>query len=193
MRFKKVSLLAAALCLSTFAMYSCNNDGKGDHDMNDSTEVTDADMRLDNNNGMSERDQDFVTDVLEENAKEMAWLRAGMNMGTDAQLKADAQHMMTDHEKMDKDMKAYAAKKNIDLSNLDTTVTVDLNESKGNDWDEEWADEMEDKHEALVKKFEKAENKVHDAELKTMITSTLPTLRSHLDMARKLDDKLEKK
>ena len=139
------------------------------------------------------RESNFVDDVIEENNEEIAWLNAAIKSGADAELKSNAQHMLADHEKMDTDLKAFAKKKGIEIEEADTTVIIlDINENDAKDWDKEWADEMADKHRKLVRRFERAENFANDAELKVLISSSLPTLRAHLDMATKLEERLDK-
>lgn len=174
---------------ATLILLAACNDGTNTS-TNDTAANTDTTK---NNMGFETREEDFVTDVIEANAEELAWLKAGLANGTDAELKAHAQHMITDHEKMEKEVDAYVSKKNINTSGVDTSATVNLNEDKGNEWDEEWADEMGDKHRQLIRRFERAEKRVDDAELKNLITQSLPTLRSHLDMVEKLEAKLDKK
>lgn len=187
----KIALLFALGIALPFASCSDHND-VNDHDNNDTTIVG---TNGHDNPAVNDRDEDFIEDAIEANAKEMAWLKQGIDLGTDAELKTHAQHMMTDHEQMDKDLKAYATKKNISLADvdMDSYDRINLDEKKGPDWDEEWADEIVDMHEKTIKKFERNQDKVADAELKDMITKALPTLRSHLEMATKLEDKLDKK
>jgi hypothetical protein len=48
-------------------------------------------------------------------------------------------------------------------------------------------------HHRLVRKFERAANRTQDVELKVIINKALPILRSHLDMAEKLEAKLSNK
>lgn len=191
---RTIKLLAITCSLSAIALTACQRGGVHDGSGLD-TSVHNDPVYIENDKLRSlagRKDEDFVTDVLEANAEEMAWLRAGQNMGTDAQLKANAAHMMADHEKMDKEMRTYASDKKIDISDVDTSADVNLNEQKGREWDEEWADEVADMHEHLIKKFERAQDRVENAELKGMINKTLPTLRNHLNMANQLETRLEK-
>ena len=102
--------------------------------------------------------------------------------------------MLTDHQKMNDDMKAFAATHGVEIEEVDTTtIILDINEDDPADWDEEWSDEMADKHRRLIRRFERAENYIDDAELKALVTGALPTLRSHLDMATKQEERLDKK
>ncbi|HYD22359.1 MAG TPA: DUF4142 domain-containing protein [Flavipsychrobacter sp.] len=137
-------------------------------------------------------DQDFIKDAVEMNTKELAWLDAGMKMGMDKEVKGHAKMMMADHEKMGTEVKDYAGKKGLEVPNVDTAGEVDINEKKGKDWDRKWAEKMVDDHQKVIKRFENAQNDVKDEELRTMISSTLPKLRSHLEMSEKLRDKLSK-
>jgi putative membrane protein len=184
MKNKKQKLNSVLLLiLITMFFTSCNNDGTGDTTRTDTT-----------GNVRESREEDFVTDVLDMNAKEIAWLNAGISKGTDAELKAEAKKMLTDHEKLRKELRDYAQKNNIMLTDMDTTNIIDINYKPGIDWDEEWADEVNDDHKRLVNRFERAERRIkEDAALKNIISSTLPVLESHRDAAKKLEDRLEKR
>ena len=59
---------------------SCNNDGAN-------RTGTDTTMT---GNVRETRQEDFVTDVLDMNAEEIAWLNAGINKGMDSELKSQA-------------------------------------------------------------------------------------------------------
>ena len=163
--------------------------------------TTDADTTLDDTvtidnerETLSAREREFVDDVIEDNNDEIAWLNAAIKSGTDAELKTHAQQMLTDHQKMNDDMKAFAATHGVEIEEVDTTtIILDINEDDPADWDEEGSDEMADKHRRLIRRFERAENYIDDAELKALVTGALPTLRSHLDMATKLEERLDKK
>ena len=172
-------LIAGAI---TFA--SCGENTNGNNDNTDTTAM-DNDMA-------ANADKDFVKDATELNMKELAWLKAGMNMGTDQELKQHAEHMLADHEKTGAEMKDLAGRKGLEVPNVDTTGEVNIDDKdKGKDWDRKWADKMVDDHEKTINRFERAENDVQDADLKAMISKTLPTLRSHLDMAKKLKERLD--
>lgn len=180
--------LAVIMSLSFTACEDAGNRDGGDGDTSELRDMSDGmqgDIR-------DYRQEDFVTDVIEANAEELAWIREGLSKGTDAELKQHAQHMLADHEKMRTDLLAYAQKHNYDLTGLDTNRTVNNNKSAGANWDEEWADEMVDMHRSTIRRFERAQKRIQEQELAGMITSTLPTLRSHLQMMEGLDNKLDK-
>ena len=176
---------------------ACNsNDNSSTTDTKDSTSTGD---RMDNTRADSSssilntnKDEDFVTDVMKSNAKEIAWLHAGISKGTDKELKTNARMMLTDHMKMDKELRDYASGKNYKMPDIDTADVANNNKDRGKDWDKDWAEKMVTEHKKLVDKFTDNENDVKDAGLKGMITKSLPTLKSHLEKAQKLEDKLKK-
>ena len=102
--------------------------------------------------------------------------------------------MMDDHKKLGDDVAAYIASKNLTLNDVDTSdMDNDLNDKPaGRDFDKAWADKMVKDHEKVIDLFEDAQDDVNDAELKTMISNAIPKLKSHLDMAKQLQEKLDK-
>jgi putative membrane protein len=186
--------LIALAFIGSMTLASCG-DGDGNADNTDTMTTGEemqaaADTVQDAMNG--DQDQRFVKDAVELNTKELAWIHAGIDHGTDADVKKHAKHMLPDHEKMGAEVSAYAAKKSMEVPTVDVTNEVDMNDKKGRDWDKKWADKMVDDHEKAINRFENASANVKDPELKTMIDNTLPTLRSHLEMAKTLQAKFNK-
>ena len=193
MKHKNLKWLIPGICLA-FTSASCTNDQTADNNLRDTSNIGSAN-RTDNTDRSASltREENFVSDVIEANAEELSLLREGLNKGTDPELKSQAKEMITGHEKLDKDMRAYASKNNFLLDGVDTTRMVNINKTSGNDWDEEWADEVGDRHRALIRKFDRAQNRIQDSELKDMINQALPSMRSHLDKTEKLENKLDLK
>ena len=59
------------------------------------------------------------------------------------------------------------------------------------EFDQGYMAQMVKDHEMAVAMFQDASTKATDAELKAYVTSTLPTLKMHLGMARDLQKKVE--
>jgi putative membrane protein len=184
-----------ALCVPViFGLSACTDDQTAGNNLRDTANIG-TENRTDNSDRPASlaREEDFVSDVIEANAEELALLREGSRKGTDPELKSQAQEMITDHEKLDKQIRAYANKNNFRLEGVDTTSTVNINKKSGNEWDEEWADEVGDRHRAMIRRFDRAQNRIQDAELKEIINGGLPSMRSHLDKTEKLEVKLDVK
>ncbi len=145
----------------------------------------------------SSPDSNFVVKASLDNAKELRLLQAGWDNGTDKGLKAHAKMMITDHKKLAANVKAYATKKGYilpdnDMGKADDDLATLSKKTKGKEWDKEWTDMLTKGHKDAVDMFEDSQNGVKDQELRDMIAATLPTLRSHLEMMKGLQDKMAK-
>lgn len=189
-------LLAGSLALLT----ACGN-GTGTGANNDTVATTDNNMPMNdtmmaNNNTNADADVQFVSDAVAANLAEIAMHKAAGTHAVTADVKAHAQHMLTDHNKLLDDLKAYASKKGYSVPTeapADKKEELDKmnQEKKGQDWDKEYLDKMEDDHEKDISKFEKAEKDVQDSELKSLVSAALPTLRSHLAMVEEAQKKMK--
>ncbi len=208
-RMKKIITLLNMLSLSALLSVTACNNSANDKTTNVADTVTTRvdtamqdtkqaaqnavnDVKGDNGNP----DSNFVVKATAANMEEIALIKAGMDMGTSKELKMHAKMMMTDHKGLAAKVKAYSAGKHYTLPDNDNGKSADdmdkLNKnSKGADWDKAWASMMVDKHNDAIDLFEKGQNNVKDADLKALITNTLPTLHSHLDMMKQLQDKLK--
>lgn len=157
---------------------------------NNNTEIS----RRNNNDSISRisvREETFISDVIENNYETMTFLREGINKSVDAELKSNAGKMLTDHEKLDKTLRDYAARKKY-APDIDTSASISINRPAGSIWDEEWADEVGDKTKNLARQFSRAEYWAKTAELKDIVSRTLPVLRANQDIAERLEIKFEK-
>jgi putative membrane protein len=149
-------------------------------------------------NALSDRNPDsvFIVKVVLSNNKELEMLKAGMDKGTLKTLKNDAKMMRADHMKLGETIKKYAAQKGYTIpTGDDGKADIDLNKistETGNDWDKAWTDDMIDDHNDAISTFEKYQDKVNAAALKSIISNTLPTLHTHLQMVQTLKEKLNK-
>ena len=142
-------------------------------------------------------DSSFAVKAAATNMAELKVLQAGIDNGTGKDLKSHAKMMMADHKKLGAGMKAYADKKGYTLpaddgGKGDDAIAMINKSNKGADWDKAWVDHMVSAHEDCISMFEKGQKDVKDDELRTMITNALPTLHSHLDMMKGLQDKMGK-
>lgn len=192
-------IVAGALSL---AVMSCNNETReeaktdadaakmGMQDAKDTAEST-------NNAVMStpmQNDAEFVTEVAAANMAEVNLHKSALAHAASKDVKDNAKHMLADHKKMGDGLAAYAKANNITLpGDADNDKKADLAEMEkktGKDYDKAYADHVEDAHDKLIKKFENNDGKRTDAALNKWIADNLPTLRTHHDMAKALEDKL---
>lgn len=100
--------------------------------------------------------------------------------------------MVKDHGAAAAELSALAAKKGVALpKDLDAEHAKNLGALQktktGKDFDEKYADLMEDGHDDAVKLFATAADSAKDPEVKAYAQKTLPTLKMHSEHAEKLD------
>jgi len=142
-------------------------------------------------------DSNFVVKAATTNNAELKILQEGMDKASDKELKTHLRMMIADHKKLGVKVKAYSAKKGYTLPDGDNGKSDDEiaklnNKDKGPDFDKELVDHLVSAHQDCIDMFEKAQNNVKDQELKDMIGDALPTLHSHLDMMKQMQDKMSK-
>lgn len=134
-------------------------------------------------------DTDFMTKAASGGMLEVQLGQAVAKSAVSPQAKMVAQRMVTDHTKINNEMKAMAAKMNVTLPTTlgsdAQDVYKDVTEKKGIAMDKEYLSKMVDDHKDDIKAFEEASTKAASPELKAFAAQTLPTLREHLAMIEK--------
>lgn len=143
-----------------------------------------------------EKDADFIVNVVATNYEEVRLAKLALDRSKDDGVKKIATMLETDHAKIITELKGYATKNGITVPLEETDDAKEeyndlASEKEINDFDEKWCDKLADNHEATIDYFEKRLNKTEDVELKNWITSTLPGLKSHLDMLRTNEARLK--
>jgi putative membrane protein len=98
--------------------------------------------------------------------------------------------MVKDHGKANEDLISVAAKMKVALPNKVTPkhqAKIDeMSKMSGDAFDTRYVKAMVMDHEKTVADFEKASGTVKNADLKKFIDNTLPVIKGHLEMARKM-------
>jgi putative membrane protein len=139
---------------------------------------------------VSATDRSFMEQVAAGGMAEVEHGRlASQNAGA-AKVKEFGQRMVTDHGKAGDELKALASRKQVMLP---TTLTPEhrakqdeLAALKGSAFDRAYSAHMVMAHEKTVALFEKHIKEGTDAELKAWAEKTLPTVQTHLKLAREL-------
>lgn len=152
------------------------------------------DAVLDNRD--DEKDADFIVNTLAANYYEVKLTQLAMTRSGDTGVKDMAAMLETDHNKIITELKGYAAKNGITIPLEETEeqkkdINTLASESDTNKFDEKWCEMLQDKHEATVSNFESRLNKTEDLELKNWINATLPSLKSHLEMLEKHEERIK--
>lgn len=136
-------------------------------------------------------EEKFIKKAADANMTEIQLGKMAGENGQSQAVKDFGQRMVTDHTKIGDDLKPIAAKLNVEVptevTNPKHKQAIDeMAKLKGNEFDKKYSSAMVQDHETVIAMFEKAEGEVKDAELKKFIADTLPILKEHLAMAKKL-------
>jgi putative membrane protein len=141
--------------------------------------------------------KDFVKKAGESGAAEVEMGKLGAAKASDAQVKAFAQKMVTDHTKANKELMAAAKAKGLEVPTEPGLMHKGMKEkfehqSPGGDFDHAFMEQMVKDHKSAVELFQTASNDTTlDPELRALAKKTLPTLQEHLADAQKLESTLD--
>jgi len=142
--------------------------------------------------------KDFVKKAGEGGAAEVAMGKLGASKATDAEVKAFAQKMVTDHTKANKELMAAAKAKGLEVPTEPGLMHKGMKEkfehqAADGDFNEDFMEQMVRDHEKNVELFQTAANDTTlDPEIRALAKKTLPKLEEHLAEAKRLEAKLDK-
>ena len=214
----KNSMLSVSMGLLLITgLLSCtgNNNGK-------TTDVKDGDStnRMDNTTiGTNPREQDkmmsdstnnnntannntamdaaFIMKAAEINMEEIKLGKLAQQKGTMSHVKELGKMMVTEHTQAMAGLTNLAKTEMVKLPTAESQKIMDaynmLSEKKGKDFDKAYSDMMVDGHKEAIALFEKTNNDTKDANVKTMTTSMIPKLKTHLEHAEMCQKECEKR
>ncbi|HEX6915920.1 MAG TPA: DUF4142 domain-containing protein [Chitinophagaceae bacterium] len=191
-RFQKRVIVALAV---SAIMVSCNSDEADQTSDNREPGNTDTiGTGATNNNNLDNADADFLSEAAYSGLREIEAGKAAQSRAGSNEVRELAKTMVTDHTAMGEKVKSLAARKNVALKDSLSAEDRDIiqnNKKKGKAFDREYTEMMVDDHERAVRRFESAANTSRDPEVKALATEALPKLREHLEMSRRVRDKVK--
>ncbi|HEK1689256.1 membrane protein [Pseudomonas putida] len=135
---------------------------------------------------------DFVDAATEAGIAEVVTGNLALEKTQNADIKAFAQHVVTDHTKANQQLGDIARK--LDISVPDEAALTDKVKKMILEWREEsfdksYVNNQVDAHEKTVELFKKEAASSDKPELKAFASETLPTLEKHLEQAKALQAK----
>lgn len=135
-------------------------------------------------------DQQFATAAAEGGMLEVKLGELASKSGMAPEVKSFGKTMVTDHTKVNEELKALAQKKRIQLPAALSAKKQQQYDSlaalKGEQFDMLYMNMMIASHEQTIGLFQTESNKGEDPELKKWADSKVPALKHHLEMAKKL-------
>lgn len=183
---------------SLVLMLACDTRRESDSDTNDnedSKEVAEEanDEKFDDKS--MENDADFVANTVAANYGEIKFAGLATQRSANPEVKKAAAMMVEDHTKALNELKTLAQSKSITVpveeDDEARRKTERFSDEAGKDFDKKWCNEMIDRHDESIRKFENRMEKTEDAELKAWISKTLPVLRNHRDHLKMVHDKIK--
>jgi len=142
-------------------------------------------------------DNDFLVKAATGNAMEITLGAIALRQGASESVRQFGQRLLTDHRSANQTLGLIAREQKITLpqqvSQEDLKVVDKFSRLKGNDFDRQFIDQMVADHEKDVSLYEAQAKETKDRHLKKYIDKTLPVIKRHLKIARKLQAKAEKR
>jgi putative membrane protein len=154
--------------------------------------------------------RNWIEDRVEGGMKEVKLGELDSQKAQNADVKAFGRMMVQDHTKANDELKGIISKHNINVNpELDNDAIERFSKMEAKDFDREYINQMVDDHEATVKALEdrldkegtdenprytpkKSDNAV-EMEINQWAAKAIPTVRKHLERAKELDQKLERR
>lgn len=142
---------------------------------------------------VSATDTSFLKKAAQSDIYEMRGSNMAIKKSKNAEVQKFAKEMIEGHSKTTQEIKTLAQKKKVELPTepnfmqKGSLMLLDTYDAKN--FDEEYAENVGvDAHEQAVALFEKAAEDSKDPDIKQFAAKTLPDLKHHHEMAKKLDE-----
>lgn len=139
-------------------------------------------------------DENFAKKAAQGGMAEVKLGRLAQERGSDPAVKNFGQRMVRDHSKAGEELKTATSRESIVLPNEpgkeDQATYERLSKLSGEAFDRAYARDMVKDHIQDVSEFQKEAKTGQDQAIKNFAAQTLPTLRSHLDQARQMEQAL---
>ncbi len=144
---------------------------------------------------VTEKSRDFIVAAAVDGMLEVEAGKLAESRAQSEPVKQFARMMIEHHAKANEELAKLAQSKRVEIPKaLDEDAQdelEDLREESGEDFDEEYIDLMIAEHRRAIRKFERQANRDDDPEVRGWASQTLPTLRTHLDEAKRTEDALD--
>lgn len=194
---KKTSYLTEVLLLvifvtTTLITTSCGNN----QNSKDSKAIAEERNEAQFDDNKKENDAQFLVNAAEFNLEQIQLAKLAQQKGNTAQVMEMGKTMEVAYTKSFNDLKALANRKSITIPTSHTNdardAYNDLNERKTNDFDKAYADRMVKQHKDAIDFFEEATTERYDVEIKNWAISTLPEMRTNLNLLTDFQNNYDK-
>ena len=189
---KSLNILFVAMVTSLFfACGSSNTDSvEQANDMNDKKDSSGSMMTIDDN------DAKFLVEASDASMMEIEAGNLAQQKSTNKSVVDFGKMMSTEHANANTEIQSVASMKSVtmptSMSEDHMKKINDLREKSGKDFDKDYMSMMVDGHKKVISDFEKMSTDAKDDDIRALAAKLLPTLRTHLEIAVKIEDGLKK-
>lgn len=144
---------------------------------------------------ISDFDRDFLTEAFAGNLGEVTLGQLGLEKASMSQVKDFAQRMVRDHGMANEKLGPIAVRYQITVPNEPpkeaSNTQEEVSKLSGAAFDRQYMGHMIKDHEKDIDKYSKAMNQLTSADLRSYAEQTLPVLREHYDMARRVAESIQ--
>jgi putative membrane protein len=137
----------------------------------------------------------FMTAAAQGGMMEVELGKLASTKAQNAEVKAFGKKMVEDHTKANTELKALAAKKNVELpkemSGAQKAEVERLSKLSGAEFDREYVKLMVDDHDEDLEAFQEQADDAEDADVKAFAAKHVPILKTHYEMIKAINDKME--
>ena len=142
---------------------------------------------------VSTSDASFLKKAAQSGLFEVSGGNLALKKSKNSEVQKFAKMMVQDHSKSGQKLKTLAQKKNVELPTepnfMQKGSLMLLNTYDTKSFDQSYSENIGvEAHEKTLELYEEAIKSAADAEIKQSATEGLPTVKHHLEMARKLDE-----
>ena len=180
-----------------FLFLACNNEGKDSVEKADSANSAKMDSGSTTSQTLQtdEASSSFLVKAADGGMTEVRLGELAQQKATNKMVKDYGTMLIHDHSAANDKVKALAAQRNVTLpdgpGNTNQETIDKLAKRNGKDFDKTFMEAMQGDHEKAIDMFKDASNKVNDADVKTFVDNTIPTLQMHLDSAKTIRKSLK--
>ncbi len=144
----------------------------------------------DKKSSLNSSDEKFVKHEAAAGNAFVKMTELGARKAQSPDIKVFAAMLVTEHTKINTELKMLAANKDVELSTVIAPTYAEtyqeLEKSTGAKFDKDFLSELESGHEKCLASFEAASKEASDSDLKSWVDKTLPMLRAHHERVRGL-------
>lgn len=138
------------------------------------------------NSSLTRGDRRFITKAAKLGLEEVRLSRLAATRASRPEVRQYAQMLAEAHEKANTELIQLASDKSVVLSMDDNPNLENWTDKKGDDFDEDYLEEMIDAHEDAVELLEERVEDAEDGEVAAYARKHLPAMQEHLRKAREL-------